>query len=163
MIRAATRLTALLAVLAGVGVFAFTVYSGGRESPTDRCPLGKWLGLPADQCKAVCGVDPTFGDDVRALLEVLHSERKGLAGVLEDPATPDEHILEHMESVIAGHDALERRVARHVLLIRPHLTAEQQKRLMGLCASEVRRAGCAGRCAGGCPPAVGGAPPCGGE
>jgi hypothetical protein len=35
--------------------------------------------------------------------------------------------------LISAHSQIERRIAKHVLVLRPYLTIEQQKWLIGLC------------------------------
>lgn len=147
MKRTALIVTIGLALAAGAG--AFVAALGPADVVTGACgqvcPLGQWLGMPEPQCKAVCAVDPGFPDEARQLMDALARQREALAARLDDPAAADADILDLVEQVIAAHDALERRVARHILAIRPYLTADQARRLMGLCAQGVRQRG---RCAG---------------
>jgi len=141
--RRSTQILVLLAVIAvGIGAFIATVYSGGAPSAGPKCPLGEWLRLPTDQCKAVCGADPGFRDEARDLADRKRQEQLMLAALLEDPATPGDRILEQVERVIGVHAALERRVAQHLLAIRSHLTPDQQERLLRFCAESVRRGRC---------------------
>lgn len=59
----------------------------------------------------------------------------------------------HQDRVAEAHAALERRVAEHLLAIRPLLTPEQQRKLLGFCAEGVRarcRETCTGAAHGGC-------------
>jgi hypothetical protein len=136
--KSAARFVGLGLVLAsGLGMF-FVTLSTGQEA-ADRCPLGEWLGLPTEECRALCGVDPGFKAEARALAADLREQREAFASLLEDPQSTDEAILAQSEEVIAVHDALERRVVRHILLIRPHLSPARQQRLMGLCADGIRR------------------------
>jgi rubredoxin len=126
-----------LVLVSGLGMFFVTLSTG--EEADDRCPLGEWLDLPTEQCRPLCGVDPDFKAEARALAADLREQREAFASLLEDTQSTDEAILAQSEQVIATHDALERRVVRHILLIRPHLTPAQQQRLMGLCAEGIRQ------------------------
>lgn len=128
---------ASLVLAFGVGMFLVTLSTG--EEAVDTCPLGDWLGLPTGECRALCGVDPGFIAEARSLAADLREQREGFASLLEDPQSTDEAVLAQSEKVIAAHDTLERRVVRHLLLIRPHLSPAQQQRLMGLCAEGIRR------------------------
>jgi len=103
--------------------------------------LCNWLHLSADQRKQVRQTDPKFGDEAGALRAETDKDRRALSALLEDPNSTDEQITAQVERVIASHDALERRVARHLLALRKLLTVQQAKQLMGLAASGVRQAG----------------------
>jgi len=135
-----------LILVSGLGMFLVTMSTG--EEAAVSCPLGDWLGLPTGQCQTLCGIDPGFIREARALAADLREQREGFASLLEDPQSADDAILAQSEKVIAAHNALERRVVRHLLLIRPHLTPAQHQRLMRLCAEGVRR-GPDFRCNGG--------------
>ena len=141
MISAAKAVAAVLAVAAGVAAFLATSAPGRQGGRGRQAALSRWLDLSAERAEAVRKADPDFQQESDLLTANLAAEREKLAALIEDPASSDKQILEHVERVIAAHDALERRVARHLLAIRPHLTAGQQKRLMGLCANGVREAG----------------------
>ena len=131
-----------LAVLAGLGTFLVTRAQTGRPAApsAERPPLDQWLGLSAGQAESVSQADPDFSAQADALAARLQTERQVLAGMLDDVATSDEALMAQIERVIAAHDDLERRVARHLLAIRSHLSPDQQKRLLGLCADGVRQA-----------------------
>ena len=141
MISTAKAVAAVLAVAAGVAAFLATPAPGRQDGRGRQAALSRWLDLSAERAEDVRKADPDFQQESGLLTANLAAEREKLAALIEDPASSDKQVLEHVERVIAAHDALERRVARHVLAIRPHLTADQQKRLMGLCASGVREAG----------------------
>lgn len=132
---------ATLSVAAGLGSFFATRAQVPQAVPADTEPLHRWLDLSAERVHLVRQADPEFSKEAAGLSETLTAERRKLADLLEAPASTDAQVLEQVERVIAAHDALERRVARHVLAIRPYLTADQQKRLMGLCANCVRQRG----------------------
>ena len=134
MTRIQTIVVGLLALAAGAGSFV-----AGRS-------VGQTL--PAPHAARTCPVeldpscnDPDFHRQGATLRADLAEQRHALAGLLEDPASSDETLTRQVERVIAACDALERRVARHVLAIRRHLTPSQAKQLMGLVAEGVRSAG----------------------
>lgn len=140
MISTGKAVAVALAVAAGVTAFLATPSGRGRGRRGHHAALSRWLALSPERAQAVREADPDFEQDVDLLTANLQGEREKLADLLDDPTSPNEQVMERVERVILAHNALERRVASHVLVIRPHLTAEQQKQLMGLCASGVRRA-----------------------
>jgi Spy/CpxP family protein refolding chaperone len=107
--------------------------------------LCNWLKLSEQQRQSVRATDPTFVDEAGGLRQQVEADRMALAALLENPGSSDRQIMDQIERAIASHDALERRVARHMLAIRPILTPEQAKQLMGLAASGVRNAGRCGQ------------------
>lgn len=127
--------------------------AGLGPSCNDCDALSACLGLSASEARTMAEADPDFSRQAGTLRSEMARQRRALAELLEDPASSDEALTQQVERVIAAHDALERRVAGHVLAIRKHLTPDQAKRLMGLVAEGVRRAGkCCRRC---CPAAAG--------
>lgn len=150
------RLTIVLClvVVAGASSFLLGRQTAGPEATpaelagaTDGEPCCKhsalcnFLRLSAEQRKLVRATDPDFADEAGRLKGIVQADRQALAVMLENPESTDEQIMAQIEKVIASHDALERHVARHMLAIRPILTPEQAKQLMGLAASGVRSAG----------------------
>ncbi len=103
--------------------------------------LATCLGLSPAEAKVMVEADPDFNRQAATLRADLAEQRHALAGLLEAADNSDETLTQQVERVIAAHDALERRVARHVLAIRKYLTPSQAKRLMGLLAEGVRSAG----------------------
>ena len=147
MIRLGTLLVAGLSLAAGVGSFLATRSLGHDESarradtgPQWNEPLARLLDLSAEQIQSIHEHDPRFREDAETLDAALRKEREQLATLLEEPSTSDEQLLGQVERVIAAHDALERRVARYFVAVRHHLTADQQKQLLGQAASSVREA-----------------------
>ena len=128
-----------------VGTYAWQ--SRPDQSPPIEQPsrpadvLGGWLRLMPEQIELIAGVDPTFADESAALEAALEAEREKLAEMFEDADATDEAITQQVETVIAAHDRLERRVAQHLLALRPHLTDEQRSRLFERCAQGIREAG----------------------
>ncbi|MBU0639214.1 MAG: hypothetical protein KKB50_10150 [Planctomycetes bacterium] len=103
--------------------------------------LGTWLRLLPEQIERISGVDPEFDDEKTLLEAALEAEREKLATMFEAVDATDEAILRQVETVIAVHDQLERRVAQHLLALRPHLTDEPRSKLFRRCADGIRAAG----------------------
>lgn len=109
--------------------------------------LGGWLRMPPDQLKQIQGIDPTFTEASAKLERTLYEERQRLADLFDDPDATAEDIQQQVERVITADNTLERRVAAHLLALRPHLTAEQRSTLFERCAQGIRQAGgCRWRC-----------------
>ena len=137
-----TKVIVVLAILAvGLTSFMVTLSNGETESARNRPPLDRWLDLSPTQAASIQSSHPNFPKDAAALSADLQGEREKLATMLDDGSAPDDRIIAQVERVSKAHAALERRVAQHILAIRKHLTAAQQKRLMGLCARGVRNVG----------------------
>ncbi len=100
-----------------------------------------WLRLMPDQIEKIAGVDPDFAAESADLEAALAVERDQLATLFEDSDATDEVIAQQVEEVIAAHNQLERRVAKHLLALRPHLTDEQRAKLFQRCAKGIREAG----------------------
>ena len=77
--------------------------------------------------------DSDFEADSVQLRDVLLAERAKLLVLFEDPQSTDEELLQRIDKLILAHSQIERRIAKYVLVLRPYLTAEQQKWLIGLC------------------------------
>ncbi len=103
--------------------------------------LGRWLRLMPEQARQIAGVDPTFAEESARLQERLEAEREKLADLFEQADATDEAIMEQVEVVIEIHDRLERRVARHLLALRPHLNEQQRSKLFRRCARGIRESG----------------------
>ena len=150
-----TKIVFALVFVAGVSSFLLgrqTSVPAGEQSSSsvstfdgkpccEHGALCNWLRLSGEQKQAVRAKGSRFVQEAKALQQKLADERFDLAALLEAPDSTDEQIMGQVERVIKAHDALERRVARHMLAIRPILTREQAKQFMGLAASGVRRAG----------------------
>ncbi len=135
---------ALLGALLGFGVTQAwqTRQAADPTGPADVAGvLGRWLQLAPRQLEQLRHVDPAYSEERQRLEVALAGERERLAQLFEQNVAGDEQILAQVERVIEAHDALERRVARFLLALRPHLTADQAHRLFERCASGVREAG----------------------
>ena len=114
---------------------------GGRGPGQGRGRRGRrWQGfarpleLTLAQIDIAKELDPGFEHESQTLQEQVRTSLEQFAQQLESLETTAEEVRQHLNQYIAAHDQLERRNARHVVLIRSHLTPEQQKILVGLCA-----------------------------
>lgn len=104
----------------------------------DHPALCNWLQLSDDQRQRVRAADPAFSAEAGRLRSDIQKAKETLATVLEDSASTDEEVVRQVERLIDASNSLERRIAQHLLAIRPLLTAEQSKQLMGVVAGHVR-------------------------
>jgi len=95
--------------------------------------LAQSLRLTDEQIRIGQEQDAQFEADSASLRDTLLRERAKLLAAFEDPAATNDEILAQLDKLILAHGQIERRVAAHVLVLRPHLTADQQKWLIGLC------------------------------
>lgn len=95
--------------------------------------LAQSLRLTDEQTAIAQQKDPYFEQDAAQLRNSLLAERASLLASFEDTNTTNEGLVAQIEKLISAHSQIERRIARHVLVLRPHLTTDQQKWLIGLC------------------------------
>ena len=119
---------------AGQGAVDCPAARGNKCGKCQRCPFAQGVGLTTGQDFLVHQKDPEFDEESSQLGAEVRKEHEQLACLFEITSTTDDEIQEQLEKLIAAHDRLERRMARHVLLVRGCLTPEQQKKLVGLCA-----------------------------
>jgi hypothetical protein len=98
-----------------------------------RQRLANSLDLNERQVSLLNQEDADFETESRQLRDILFAERAKLLSMFEDSGTSGDQLLRQIEKLIEAHSAIERRVVRHVLVLRPYLTGEQQKWLIGLC------------------------------
>jgi hypothetical protein len=91
------------------------------------------LGLTDEQIFVIQEKDPDFEADLIQMRNSLLTERAELLNAFEVARTSNEELLNQIDSLVSAHSQIERRIARHLILLRPHLNAEQQKWLIGLC------------------------------
>jgi len=104
--------------------------SGGRRLGAG---LAQSLRLTDEQTTIARQQDPGFEVEAAQLRDSLLAERAKLLAAFEDPRTANDELLTQIEKLISAHSQIERRIAKHVLVLRPHLTTDQQKWLIGLC------------------------------
>ena len=122
------------------GVLSY-LYAGSAsvETPAQaRQPMSHLLELSPEQERVINSADPRFLTDAAEFATKLDAEQEKLASLLEDPGSGKEETMAQVEALMLAHNNLERRVAKHVLEVREHLTPEQRKKLMGLMAGRVR-------------------------
>lgn len=110
--------------------------AGGRgygQQRRQRGRLAQRLGLTDEQITIIQEKDPDFETDLTQMRNTLLAERAELLNIFEDARTSNEKILDQINKLVSAHSQIERRIARHLLVLRPHLNAEQQKWLIGLC------------------------------
>ena len=71
-------------------------------------------------------------------------ERRILLASLEDTQVTEQELATKVETLVEAHKALEKRVAQHIVLLRPRLTQEQRDQLGGLCSRKDVAASIAG-------------------
>lgn len=140
----------IVSIVIGLTTFMLTRTSQGQPATTSAVPqddrprwgrvdaMARWLDLSQRQRDAIETQDPTFWREVINQRERLAQERDRLARLLEDPTATDKQITDQVELLIDLGSTIERHVTKHLLLIRRHLTPDQQKQLFGLAASGVR-------------------------
>jgi Spy/CpxP family protein refolding chaperone len=100
-----------------------------------RRRLARNIEFTPEQIQLFEQLDHKFEAESTKLAKTVSDEHEQLALLLETQSTNDNDILEQLEKLLESRARLERRTSRHVLLIRPHLSPEQQKILVGLCAN----------------------------
>ena len=98
-----------------------------------RDRLARRLRLDERQVSILWDKDSDFEADSMRLRDILLAERTKLLAIFEYPQSTDEELLQQIDKLILAHSQIERRIAEHVLVLRPYLTVEQQKWLIGLC------------------------------
>jgi len=108
--------------------------------PKPACdPVAGMLGLDESRRARIKAADPDFRQDLADLRQDLGQRRQALTDLLENAESSDDAIRGAVEDIIAAHNALERRVAEHLLSIRHELTPAQQKKLFSRLAEGVRK------------------------
>jgi hypothetical protein len=98
-----------------------------------RNRLASHLRLDERQISLLYEEDADFEAETANLRNILLTERARLLSMFEDPESGGEQLLQQIERLTSAHSDIERRVVKHVLVLRPYLTVEQQKWLIGLC------------------------------
>ena len=98
-----------------------------------RSRLASCLKLDERQVSLLSRQDADFETETAGLRNVLLAERAKLLSMFEDAGSGGDQLLGQIERLVAAHSAIERHIVRHVLVLRPYLTVEQQKWLIGLC------------------------------
>ncbi|MBM4029583.1 MAG: hypothetical protein FJ280_29920 [Planctomycetes bacterium] len=108
-------------------------YRGGRSNTTSGLALR--LRLTDEQVTWSRQQDPDFEDQCARLKDRLHEAHADLAAGFRNAGITEEEFTAKVEGLLQAHDALEKRVARHIVLLRPHLSPEQRSLLSLLSCS----------------------------
>lgn len=106
-------------------------YRGGRGNSTQG--LAGCLRLTQDQSTWIQQQDPDFETQCTALRDRLYETHTALVTGLENAQMTEQELAARVEALIEAHDALEKRVAQHIVLLRPQLSQEQRDQLGRLC------------------------------
>ena len=139
MTRKYTSLLVLLIV--GVAAIAFAAAWLVRTCTAPDRPdvsIAQWLALSPQQAQRLQQIDPAFARDVADMAGQLDHARQTLAQLLEHEHATDLQILDQVEHVIDAHNALERRVAEHLVQLRGELEPTQRQRLGRHAADHIR-------------------------
>lgn len=91
------------------------------------------LRLTPEQVVTLQENDPNFESESIELNDNLSAERQKLLSLFENPQSTDSELLQQIDNLILAHSTAEKKIAEHVLALRPYLTIDQQKWLIGLC------------------------------
>ena len=100
-----------------------------------RGGLSRNIEFTPAQIQMIQELDPGFKTKSAEFAETASKEHGQLALLLETPSASDNVILQQLEKLLDARARMERLTSQHVLLIRPHLSPEQQKILVGLSAN----------------------------
>ena len=104
-----------------------------------RGGLSRNIEFAPEQLQAIQQLDPGFEAKSTEFSKIASKEHEQLALLLNTPSENDKVILQQLEKLLEARAQLERLTSQHVLLIRFHLSPEQQKILVGLSANCGRR------------------------
>ena len=93
-----------------------------------------WL---SDEPLFITESEEKFNDEVSVLVSNLKDTQTNLMNALENPQTPDDTILEYVDSVNEVHKDLIRKVGEHIVGLRNELGQENQEKLIQLCAEAI--------------------------
>jgi hypothetical protein len=85
--------------------------------------------------------DPNFQGQWTVLLDRLYEAHINLVASLESAQSTEQELTAKVDALIETHNALEKRVAQHIVLLRPQLSQQQLDQLCELCRGGVRTTG----------------------
>ncbi len=106
-------------------------YRGGRGDGISGLAHG--LQLTPEQITWVQQQDPNFEQECLSLRERLFQGHADLVARFEDAQVAEEELTVVVDDLVAAHAALEKRIAQHIVLLRPGLSQEQRDLLSGMC------------------------------
>ena len=104
----------------------------GQGMGRGRGNFSRRIGFNLEQMEKIYQLDPDFDEQTLQLSRQLKSQHQQLALLLKNPDSSDDAVWGQLEKLFRLRNRLDRRIARHVLVIRPYLTPQQQKRLISL-------------------------------
>jgi len=114
-------------------------YRGGSSDSTSG--LARRLRLTQEQITWAQQQDPNFDEECVSLRTRLYEEHARLVTSFENAQMPDGELTTRVDDLVAAHAALEKRVAQHIVLLRPRLSQEQRDLLSSLCRGRSRTNG----------------------
>lgn len=99
-----------------------------------RGGLSRNVEFTPEQLQMIQQLHPGFESKSSESAKNAFKEHELFASLLNTPAANDEVVLRQLERFLETRARLERLTSQRVLLIRSHLSAEQQRVLVGLCA-----------------------------
>jgi hypothetical protein len=106
-------------------------YRGGRGQEAPGL-VGR-LRLTQEQSVWIRQQDPNFDAESAVLRDRLCEVHAELVASLEEANLTERELSANIDLLITAHEALEKRVAQHIVLLRPQLSQEQRDLLGGLC------------------------------
>lgn len=111
-------------------------YRGGRnEGPQD---LAGRLRLTQEQRAWIEQQDPNFEAECTMLRDRLYEAHASLVAGLESAQATEQELTAKVDALIEAHNRLEKRVAEHIVLLRPQLSQRQRDQLRELCRGGAR-------------------------
>jgi len=144
-IKLRTVVTLFLAGVIGVVSFYITRSLEADKVYSTQVSMRNWLAFTNEQDKAIRQSDPDFDKEAAELSLVFIVERQQLAHLLDASGSSDEQITVQVEKVVEANHALLKRVVTHILVIRKHLSPQQQQQLMRLCSNIISGRAAKGR------------------
>jgi len=131
---------AAIAVAAGAHLTTVAVgqEGGGSRPPRHDNVMVRWLGLEGEAAEIVAEQAQAFRREIRQLQRRVEIEQLELATMFESDDATEADLREQFDKLAAAHLAVHKRVADHVLAIRPHLDADQRARLNEFMARQIR-------------------------
>ena len=135
-----TRGIALVAVAAvSFGVTLAARQQSSNPSPAESVP--DQLSLPREQWETIQNHDVAFEADLATLRAEARTRRQDLCAALESKDISDSNIRAKAAALRDAENRVQERVLDHLLAIRQHLTPDQQRRLLDMCAQGMRQGG----------------------
>ncbi|MCL5278668.1 MAG: hypothetical protein M1376_02025 [Planctomycetes bacterium] len=114
-------------------------FRGGRNEGSQD--LAGRLRLTQEQSTWIEQQDPNFQEQCTVLRDRLYEAHTNLAASLEGAQSTEPELTAKVDALIDAHNALEKRVAQYIVLLRPQLTRPQLDQLCELCRGGARITG----------------------